>query len=102
MIHILLGFFLGILLISFGIPVLESLAGLVMAMIEAARGYFGIVVTKYNTEIQEIIRRDMIQHVIDYPCDIILIQEIMQPEESVTNTIGFCLPQEEEEELEFD
>ena len=80
MIHILLGFFLGILLISFGIPVLESLAGLVMAMIEAARGYFGIVVTKYNTE----------------------IQEIMQPEESVTNTIGFCLPQEEEEELEFD
>ena len=70
-IHILEGLIIGILLIQFGLPVLESLTSLVMTMIEAAKGYFGTIVTKYN----------------------IAIQEKINPEE-VVNPIGFYLPEE--------
>ena len=46
-----------------------------MTMIEAAKGYFGLLVAKYNTE----------------------IHDIMQPEDGQTHAIGFCVPPEEEE-----
>lgn len=50
-----------------------------MTILEAAKGYFGTIVAKYN----------------------ISIQEIMNPEEeSVKHTIGFILPEEEEQDEE--
>ena len=79
MIHILGGLILGIVLIQFGLPVLDGLAALVMTMLEAAKGYFGIIVAKYNTKITSILN---------------------QEENTVKNTIGFTLPEEEEDNCE--
>ena len=56
------------------LPILDSLAALIMTALEAAKGYFGTIVAKHN----------------------ISIREIMNPEEeNVKHTIGFILPEEE-------
>lgn len=57
-------------------PLLDGIAALLLTMIEAAKGYFGIIVAKYNTK----------------------MNDIMRPEDSVTHTIGFQIPSEEYEE----
>ena len=57
---------------------MDGIAALLLTMIEAAKDYFGIIVAKYNTK----------------------INDVMRPEESVTHTIGFQIPDEEYEEEE--
>ena len=59
---------------------MDGIAALLLTMIEAAKGYFGITVAKYNTK----------------------INDIMRPEDSVTHTIGFQIPDKEYEEEEDD
>ena len=59
---------------------MDGIAALLLTMIEAAKGYFGILVAKYTTQ----------------------INDIMRPEDSVTHTIDFQIPNEEYEEEEDD
>lgn len=59
-------------------PLLDGIAALLLTMIEAAKGYFGITVAKYNTE----------------------MQNIMHPDEGPAHTIGFQIPEEEYEDDE--
>ena len=55
------------------------MASLVMTMLEAAKGYFGIIVARYNT----------------------IMRETMNPEDQPkTHIIGFNLPTDEEETLD--
>ena len=39
---------LGILLVSFVLPMIDALTGLLLTMIEVAKGYFSVKVTEYN------------------------------------------------------
>lgn len=73
-IHIL-EFILGILFVQCGLPLLDSITAVLMTALEAAKGYFGQYVAKYNTT----------------------IADIMNPEDGTPkHAIGFAIPEEEE------
>ena len=59
-------------------PLLDGVTALLLTMVEAAKGYFGITVAKYNAE----------------------MQNIMHPDEGTVHTIGFQIPEEEYEDDE--
>jgi divalent metal cation (Fe/Co/Zn/Cd) transporter len=75
-ISILLYFILGILLVQVGFPLLDGLTGLLLSILEAAKGYFSLKVTKYNTHIRAL-------------CE----------EEKPKNLIGFTYEEEPDEEI---
>ena len=45
---------LGILLVSFILPLIDALTGLILTMIEVAKGYFSIKVTEYNCRLKKL------------------------------------------------
>jgi hypothetical protein len=45
---------LGILLVSFFLPLIDALTGLILTMIEVAKGYFSVKVTEYNYRLKKI------------------------------------------------
>ena len=44
---------LGILLVSFVLPMIDALTGLILTMIEVAKGYFTVKVTEYNCRLKK-------------------------------------------------
>lgn len=57
-ISILVYFILGILLVSFILPLIDALTGLLITIIEAAKGYFTVKVTEYNCRLKKIAYAD--------------------------------------------
>ncbi len=57
-ISILVYFILGILLVSFILPLIDALTGLLITMIEVAKGYFTVKVTEYNCRLKKIAYAD--------------------------------------------
>ena len=51
-------FLLGILLVSFILPLLDGLTGLFLTMIETAKGYFTVKVTEYNCRLKKLAYED--------------------------------------------
>jgi hypothetical protein len=51
-------FLLGILLVSFILPLLDGLTGLFLTMIEVAKGYFTVKVTEYNCRLKKLAYED--------------------------------------------
>ena len=45
---------LGILLVSCFLPLIDALTGLILTMIEVAKGYFSVKVTEYNYRLKKI------------------------------------------------
>jgi hypothetical protein len=72
----LLYFILEILLVQVGFPLLDGLTSLLLSILEAAKGYFSLKVTKYNTRIRAL-------------CE----------EEKPKNLIGFTYEEEPDEEI---
>jgi hypothetical protein len=49
---------LGILLVSLILPLIDGLTGLLLTMIEAAKGYFTVKITEYNCRLKKIAYAD--------------------------------------------
>lgn len=49
---------LGILLVSLILPLIDGLTGLLLTMIEAAKGYFTVKITEYNCRLKKIAYSD--------------------------------------------
>ena len=47
-------FLLGILLVSFVLPLLDGLTGLLLTLIEVAKGHFTVKVTEYNYQLKKL------------------------------------------------
>lgn len=50
----ILGFILGILLVSLFLPLIDGLATLLLTMLEVAKGYFTVKVTEYNLRLKKL------------------------------------------------
>lgn len=75
---------LGVLLVSIILPLIDALAGLILTIIEVAKGYFSVKVAEYNTRLKKIAYDDE------------------EPEPSVKHLIGFARENEEDEENDTD
>lgn len=73
---------LGILLVSFILPLIDALTGLILTMIEVAKGYFSIKVTEYNCRLKKL--------------------AYVEEEESPRRLIGFAREDYEEDEEDYD
>lgn len=82
-ISILVYFILGILLVSFILPLIDALAGLILTMIEVAKGYFTVKVTEYNCRLKKIAYAD-------------------DDDDTPTRLIGFARNDDEEDEEDYD
>jgi len=80
-ISILVYFLLGILLVSFILPILDGLTGLILTMIEVAKGYFSVKVTEYNYRLKKLAYAD---------------------DEEPKQLIGFAREDTEEDEEDYD
>ena len=69
-------FIFGILFIQFGLPILEGVTALLLTILEALKGYFGVLVSKYNIQMRNL-RED----------------DITEPKQK----IGFCIEEDEYE-----
>lgn len=58
--------FLGILLVSLIIPVVEGLTGLLLTIIETIKGYFSIKITKYNMQLKQMSVEDDTKTIIGF------------------------------------
>lgn len=58
--------FLGILLISLILPIIEGLTGLLLTIIEVAKGYFSVKITKYNLQLKQMSEPNEDKHVIGF------------------------------------
>jgi hypothetical protein len=76
---------LGVLLVSIILPLIDALAGLILTIIEVAKGYFSVKVAEYNTRLKKIAYNDD-----------------EEPEPSVKHLIGFARENEEDEENDTD
>lgn len=72
---------LGILLVSFILPLIDALTGLILTMIEVAKGYFSIKVTEYNCRLKKLTYAE---------------------EEEPRRLIGFAREDYEEDEEDYD
>lgn len=63
------------LFISMGIPLIDGITSLLLTMIEAAKGYFGLIVMRMNEQMRN-----------------------SEPDTSLKQPIGFVFDDEEEEE----
>lgn len=82
-ISILVYFILGILLVSFILPLIDALAGLILTMIEVAKGYFTVKVTEYNYRLKKITYAD-------------------DDDDTPKRLIGFARNDDEEDEEDYD
>ena len=63
---LLVNFVLGILFVEIGIPLLEGITGLLLTILEAAKGYFNIKITEYNQRIKKICNPEVKQNAIGF------------------------------------
>lgn len=63
---LLINFILGILFVEIGIPLLEGITGLLLTILEAAKGYFNIKITEYNQRIKQTCNPEVKQNAIGF------------------------------------
>ena len=73
---------LGILLVSFILPLIDALTGLILTMIEVVKGYFSIKVAEYNYRLKKL--------------------AYSEEEDPPRRSIGFSTENNEEDEEDYD